>query len=206
VSTSGTDALNGLPLVFHEEFDSGCARWEFTDPEAWRIGSAGGDPVLELCKSSDYTPPVRSPHSIALIKGLDLTDFVLEARMNQTGREYGHRDMCIFFGHNDPAHFYYVHIATKADANANSVFIVNGKPRTSIASERTDGTDWGEGEHLVRLERCAASGHIAVFFDDMDHPIMKACDTTFTFGRVGFGSFDDTGTIDGIRIWARKAD
>jgi len=198
--------LQGMPLVFHEDFESGSDRWSFTDPGAWRIENGGGDHVLALVKSSDYTPPVRSPLSIALIEDLSLTDFVLEARMNQTGREYGHRDLCLFFGYNDPAHFYYVHIATKADANANSVFIVDNEPRLSIAGERTDGTDWGTGEHLVRIERSAATGAITVFFDDMVTPIMKARDTTFTSGGLGFGSFDDTGTIDDVRIWGRKAD
>jgi len=31
---------------------------------------------------------------------------------------------------------------------------------------------------------------------------MEATDTSFTEGRIGFGSFDDTGKIDNIRIWA----
>jgi hypothetical protein len=29
-------------------------------------------------------------------------------------------------------------------------------------------------------------------------------DRTFADGRIGFGSFDDTGKIDNIRIWGPK--
>lgn len=198
--------LRGMPLVFHETFESGLESWEFTDPDAWKIQAEEGGRVLALVGKSNYSPPVRSPHSIAMIRDLSVTDFIMEARLEQTGREYGHRDMCVFFGINDAAHFYYAHIATKADAHANSIFIVNGEPRLSIAAQRTGGTDWGTGDHLVRIERFTASGLIRVFFDDMQTPIMTASDRTFPAGRVGFGSFDDTGTIGQVRIWARVAE
>jgi hypothetical protein len=38
----------------------------------------------------------------------------------------------------------------------------------------------------------------------MDAPIMEATDTHFDLGRIGFGSFDDTGRFDNIKIWAPK--
>ena len=34
---------------------------------------------------------------------------------------------------------------------------------------------------------------------------MRATDTTFGMGRVGFGSFDDTGRISNIRLYAPKS-
>jgi len=197
--------FQGLPLVFQEDFESGCDRWAPTDPNAWQVKEEDGNHVYALHKSSDYKPPVRSPLSISLIKDLDVTDFVLEVRMKQTGREYGHRDLCIFFGHKDLSHFYYVHMATKADAHANSIFLVNNEPRVSIAKERTDGTDWGGAVyHTVRLIRDTATGRIEVFFDDMEKPIMVAEDKAFTSGTVGLGSFDDVGQFDDIRIWGKK--
>ncbi len=195
---------NGLPLVFQEDFEHGSERWIATDPKAWEVKEEDGNHVFALCRSSEYEPPHRSPHSIARIKDLDVTDFVIEARMKQTGREYGHRDMCIFFGYNNPSHFYYVHIATKADPHAHSVFLVNDAPRVSIAKERTDGADWTQDYHLVRIERDTESGSIKVFFGDMEKPIMTAEDKTFLSGGIGFGSFDDTGNIDDIRIWGKK--
>ncbi len=198
--------LNGMPLVFEETFDGGRDRWVETDPNAWKIADEDGNKVFHLYRASKYEPPVRSPHNIARIDDLEVADFVIEARMKQTGKEYGHRDLCVFFGYNDPSHFYYIHMATKADAHANSIFLVNGSPRVSIATERTKGTDWGSGEfHTVRVERCTSSGTIAVYFDDMETPIMKAQDMTFLSGSIGFGSFDDVGRIDDVRIWGKKS-
>jgi hypothetical protein len=41
-----------------------------------------------------------------------------------------------------------------------------------------------------------------VFFDNMDEPIMTAEDRRFERGTVGFGSFDDTGRFDDVRLRA----
>jgi len=192
---------NDLPLAFLDDFESGAGRWTQTDPNAWKVTATDKGHVYSLHQQSKYEPPVRSPFNIARIKELRVSDFVVQARMEQTGKEYGHRDMVVVFGYQDPAHFFYVHIATKADAAANSIFIVNGQPRTSIARERTDGTDWSTGYHDVRIVRNAATASIEVFFDNMDKPIMRAQDKTFLAGGIGFGSFDDTGNIDDVIVW-----
>ncbi len=206
--------MDGLPLVLSDDFEQGQARWEMTDPKAWEVAEldpeyakadAAAGKVLSLKDSSDYQPPVRSPHSIAWLKDLDVGDFVLEVDCRQTGREYGHRDLCFFFGRQDPAHFYYVHLATKADAHANSIFLVNGEPRVSIAKTRTDGTDWGSAYHKVRIKRRTKTGAIEVFFDDMEKPVMTAEDNTFLSGTVGLGTFDDEGRFDNLKVWAKKA-
>ena len=191
-------------LVYEQKFDNDAALKDFlmTDPGAWKRARTNVT-ALELVRQSKYAPAVRSPINIALLGDKLLTDFVLEADLMQTGREYGHRDMCLFFGFQSPTNFYYAHIATAADDHAHNVFIVNGAPRTKIAKETTKGVNWGLGVwHHVRLERRSADGAILVYFDDMTKPIMMAEDKTFTSGYVGFGSFDDTGMVDNVRIWA----
>lgn len=197
--------MNGLPLVFSDDFEHGADKWTQTDSAAWKIVEDDGGHVYSQFQQSNYTPAVRSPVNIARVKDLDVGDFVVEARMKQTGKEYGHRDMCIFFGYQDPTHFYYVHLATKADDHANSIFLVNGAPRVSIARERTQGTDWGTGYQTVRIERDVKAGTILVYFNDMTKPVMKTTDKTFLHGGIGFGTFDDTGNIDDVRIWAEPA-
>lgn len=188
--------------AFREDFESGLGRWEMTDPDAWAIVEepAGGNHVLALQKASDYEPTYRSPYNIALLKDHTFGSFEMTVRLKQTGRDYNHRDLCLFFGYQDPAHYYYIHMATKADEHAHSVFIVNGAARRTIAEWRTEGTEWGDGYHTVKLRRDAASGAVEVFFDDMDKPIMKATDTTFGAGRIGLGSFDDVGQFDDLEI------
>ncbi len=193
---------DGLPLVFEEDFESGDGRWRMTDPKAWAIVEENGNHVLALQRSSDYEPKVRSPLSIALVSDLKVGSFVLEATLKQTGRDYNHRDLCLFFGHNGSSKFYYIHLATKADDHAHSIFLVNDAARLSVAKERTEGVAWDDKSHLIRVTRDAESGQIKVFFDDMERPIMQTVDKTFLSGTIGLGSFDDTGTFDNIRLWA----
>lgn len=196
---------DGYKLVYEQRFASAnaLADFRFTDPAAWRLAKSNDVTALELTKQSQYKPVVRSPVNIALIANKVFGDFVLEADLIQTGKEYGHRDMCLFFGFQSPTNFYYTHIATAADPNAHNVFIVNNAPRKNFARETTKGVNWGLGVwHKVRLERTVATGSIKVYFDDLTTPIMTAEDKTFASGQIGFGSFDDTGMVDNIRIWA----
>lgn len=204
-AASGAEVPAGYQLVYQQAFDGAAALndFRFTDPDAWSIARTNNLSALALVKQSRYKPVVRSPVNIALIADRVFTDFVLEADLIQTGKEYGHRDMCLFFGLQSPTNFYYTHIATAADPNAHNVFIVNNAPRKNFARETTKGVNWGLGVwHKVRLERHVASGSIKVYFDDLTRPIMIAEDRTFTSGQIGFGSFDDTGMVDNIRIWA----
>jgi len=191
----------GLPLLFETDFSKNISinDFECTDFAAWRINAK--TEALELFGESQYEPKVRSPKNIAILKDYKVGDFVLELDLKQTGREYGHRDMCLFFGIKDPSNFYYVHLASKADDHAHSIFLVNDVPRKSIAMERTDGISWGIDWHHVKIVRTIEDGKIEVYFDDMEKPIMQAKDQHFGFGYVGFGSFDDTGMIDNIRIY-----
>ncbi len=199
--------VKGMPLVFEETFEKGNAeRWQPSDATAWKVTKEGDNLVYSLFKDCDYSPPVRSPNNFSLIRDITVSDFVLEVRLKSTQPEYGHRDLCLFFGYQDPSHFYYVHFGSTADANANSIFIVNGKPRVSIAETRTTGTKWDDEYHTVRVIRDVGSGEIEVYFDDMKKPVMTATDKTFTWGRLGVGSFDDTGNFDDVHIWGKKAE
>ena len=197
---SGTE----MPLVAHEDFDSGAGRWRPTEEAAWVPKKKDGRSYFSLIKKkSDYQPKVRSPHNIALLSDVEVSDFVLDVDLRSTNEPYGHQSLCLFFGHQDPSHFYYVHFGRKADAHANSIFLVNDEARVSIATERTDGTDWSRGWHRARIKRDTAAGTIEVFFDDMEKPVMVANDKTFTQGKIGIGSFDDMGDFDSIRLWGK---
>ncbi len=193
----------GYRLVYEQHFDApeSLRGFAFTDSAAWKHSADGRTMSLELVSQSKYVPPVRSPFNIALISDRVFGDFVLEADLIQTGKEYGHRDMCLFYGVQDPTHFYYAHIATKTDDHAHNVFIVNNTPRAKVSTMTTPGVNWGlDIWHRVRLERRGAE--MKVYFDDFSKPIMTAVDSTFGVGWVGFGSFDDTGKVDNIRIWS----
>ena len=194
-----------MPLVFQEDFeDNVLDAWQPTDADAWRIESVNGNPVLSLFSASDYDPPVSSPKNINLIKDLVVGDFLMDIKMRSTTEDYGHRDLCLVFGYRDASHFYYIHLANEADSHAHSIFLVNGEPRVSIAKTRTDGIVWGEDWHDVRVVRDSSTGEIELYFDDFTRPIMTAVDTLFRYGKIGVGSYDDTGYFDNIVIRGKE--
>jgi hypothetical protein len=198
---------NGLPLLFFDNFSAeGTDRWEQSDPKAWKIADQEGNRVYNQFQQSKVETPVRSPFNRALVKDLVLGDVVLDVKLQSTIKDYDHRDMCLFFGFQDPAHFYYVHFGKKADDHANQIFIVNGEPRRKISTTSTAGTPWTDDWHHARVVRRVESGTIDVYFDDMEKPVMTATNKTFLWGQVGIGTFDDTGNFDDVLVYGRKVE
>jgi hypothetical protein len=194
-----------LPLVFCDDFEtSSTDRWEVSDSKAWRLSKVEGNSVFEQFQQSKVQNAVRSPFNRALIKDTKVGSFILDVKLQSTVKDYGHRDMCLFFGYQDPAHLYYVHLGKQTDDHANQIFIVNNAPRTKISLTTTAGTNWTDNWHQARLTRDADSGNIEVYFDDMAKPVMTAKDKTFPTGLVGIGSFDDTGRFDAVYLFGEK--
>ena len=198
VTSYAAEIPANYPLVYEQDFagDDGLDDFQFTDSNAWRRGAnKAGDTFMEQFRASKYEYKVRSPYNIALLTKHRVKDFAIDLELQQTGQEYGHRDMCVFFGFQDRSHFYYAHIATKTDDHAHNIFIVDDKPRAKISSKTTAGHTWTDQWHKVRLTRNSEDGMTKVFVDNLEEPIMLARDTTFDWGYVGIGTFDDTGRI-----------
>jgi hypothetical protein len=193
-------------LLFEDDFTRGTDRWKPTDARAWKVIDTKEGKAYSQFAQSKYKPKVRSPLNYSLIKDLVVGDFVFQAKVQSTGRDVPHRDMCLFFGWQGPEKFYYVHLAKQADDHANQVFIVNGKPRIKISKTTTKGTNWTVGWHDVKLVRRVKDGTIEVYFDDMKKPAMTAVDRTFTWGQVGIGSFDDTGNWRDVKVYGEKVE
>ena len=87
-------------------------------------------------------------------------------------------------------------ITTILIAAAASGFVAAQGPRPPLFHE------WMSAQPRVNDafgDRYAGIGDV----DDMERPIMQTVDKTFLTGTFGLGSFDDTGTFDNIRLWAK---
>jgi len=188
-------------VTFSDDFEQGADAWFPSDPSKWRVTETVTGRVLHLLGKSDYQPPHRSPHSIALLRDRVWGDFTLTARVKTLQTTRGHRDMCVIFGYQDPANFYYVHLGEHPDPASSQIFIVNDEPRLKITTSPDNGVPWKDDTwHQVKVIRKAAVGDIAIYFDDMDHPLKVARDTSFAWGLIGLGSFDDLGQWDDVKI------
>jgi len=194
-----------LPVVYTDDFEKGMDNWQPLDPAQWKIKKTDkGQLLSQHEKKTNYKPPHRSPTNIALLKDVTVSDMDLTVKVRSTHPDYGHRDACIVFGYQDPAHFYYVHLGKQADDHANQIFIVNDAARKKISLTSTDGTNWDDEWHTVRVKRRPESGKIEIYFDDMEKPVMTAEDKTFAWGRIGLGTFDDTADFDDLEIRGKK--
>lgn len=189
-----------LPVILKEDFSKDASAWKTTDDKKWKLTTVNGNQVFELLGKSNYNPPHRSPHSIALLKDKIVGSFVLTARIQTTQTTRGHRDLCFFFNYQDPTHFYYLHLGEKPDKNSSQIFIVNEAPRKNLILTK-NGIPWENGQfHNLKIVRDVESGKIDVYFDDMKKPVKSAVDKTFTWGQIGIGSFDDMGYFDDIEL------
>jgi hypothetical protein len=148
----------------------------------------------------------HSPTHVALWRQSVDGSFEMNVEVISTHEDYGHRDVCFFLGWQDPAHFYYVHLAKETDPHANQIFIVDGADRKAISLETSVGTPWDSAIHRIRIRRDAETGEIPVWFDDSEKPVMRAVDKTFVSGRIGLGSFDDTADFFQLEVIAADRD
>ncbi len=190
-------------LVYSQSFADAASMGDlvFANPTQWKHDAAG----FIASTGASYAPPFRSPFSVAIIKSIKVTSFVMDAEMLQTSPSGdGHRDMVFIWNFLNPSQFYYAHISTAHDAVAHNILIVDNADRKAISTTFTTGYDWGRDVwKKLRVVRDVASGAMSVFDLDVPAtPILTASDKTFTDGYVGFGSFDNSGQVRNVKVWA----
>jgi len=206
LALDAAEECEGLPLVYSTGFEKGADDWSPTDADAWQVKDLDGNKVYHQFKRSQYNPPHRSPYNISLLKEVFVGDFVLKVKVLSTSTAGAHRDMCVFFGRQDPANFYYVHLGLRPDPHSSQIMLVDDAPRKMITTNESPGIPWDDNWHQVKIVRKTADGTIEIYFDDMDKPVMTAQDKTFTWGQIGLGSFDDHGYWDDLKLYGKKVE
>jgi hypothetical protein len=195
----------GYILQYSQDFSdkNAVADFNFSNPDSWKIVKQNNNSYLEFSEQSNYFPLVGCPNIIGLLSGQMYSDFILEADIMQTGEDNDLRNTCIIVSLKDSTHYYYIHLALKADENSNNVFLVNDTIRTKTGIKISKGINWiNDKWNKVRVERDILKKTITVYINDMLNPVMVAKDRTLIMGYIGFGSIDTPGKIDNIKIWA----
>lgn len=195
-------------LTIHAAQKSISSRPDLAAPDAlsrFTLDGSGSWAVKErmliLEKAGTPGGPIRRPSALAVLQSDPLVRATVQVEMRSTApEEVKNRDLEIIFGYESPQRFYYVHLAGITDANHNGIFLVDNKDRRRIddgtAPPQLKDRDW----HNVRLERDGTTGRIEIFVDGAAQPALRATDTTIEAGRVGLGSFDDTGEFRGFSV------
>ena len=148
---------------------------------------------------------IRRPAALAILKSEPLSDFTYTLELRSTAPvDLAVRDVQLVIDYQSPLQFYYIHLSAKTDAVHNGIFIVNNADRKRLDEPTSRARFVDQNFHRVRLERNASTGSIAVFIDNDPAPALSAVDNTLRSGRVGFGSFDETGEFRNIQVIGTK--
>jgi hypothetical protein len=205
VTLSSQTIPDGYILVYQQNFSSDTALkdFRFSSPASWKITNVKGNRFLECTGQSQYDPGFPSPAIIGIIHGHILGEFILEAELMMTQPEQEDRDLCILYSVKDPSHYYYIQFASLANDSAHGIFLVKNAIRYRVSDWQSEGIIWGNQKwHKVRVVRNIVNRSVAVYFDNMKNPVMTSKDPELVMGYLGFGSFNDAGCIDNIKIWA----
>jgi len=170
-------------------------RWTVQNAADWTV--EGG--VLRLLVPGQPPPGLpRRPQKYALAETAPFRKVTLEAEVRRNGRS-----LVLIYAWQDEAHFNYAHISSDPAEKVhvhNGIFHIFGGERVRISP--LDGPpslptqDWTP----VRLLFDGDSGRCIVEVNGKRNPSLEAADLSLRYGRVGLGSFDETGDFRNVRI------
>ena len=184
-------ATGTLPVFGHQ--------WTVFDPADWKIETENGVPILRLQTGREPLPGPRRPFQFALADTPDYGQVTVEADIRPLKRS-----CIIVFAYRDHAHFDYAHLSTDTAAKQpvhNGIFHVYGGERVRISSEAGPAAfavtnRW----YHVRLIHDGKTGAVDVNVDGNPIPALYAVDLSLNGGKVGIGSFDETGDFKNVKI------
>jgi hypothetical protein len=159
--------------------------------------------TLRLLTSRGPLPGPRRPIEFALTDVPTYDRLNIEADVMPLGRS-----LMIVLAYRDPAHFDYAHLSTDTAGKQpvhNGIFHVYGGERVRISAERGPASFAASGRwYHVTLAHDSAAGTIEVAVDGQRVPALHAVDLSLGPGKVGLGSFDETGAFKNIKITVAK--
>jgi hypothetical protein len=191
--------LTSCVLAAADRIDAFGYHWTVPVASDWKIEEQGAESVLRLMAPRGPLPGPRRPIQFALAE----TPEFRRVTVDLDARPLGH-SLIVVFAYRDAAHFDYAHLsidpATKEPVH-NGVFHVYGGERVRISSEAgppafAAANRW----YHVRLTHDGTTGAVQVMVDDRRIPALHAIDLSLRRGRVGIGSFDETGDFKNVKI------
>lgn len=177
-------------------------RWTVPNPADWKVDQAGGSAVLQLITGREPPPGPRRPMQFAVAETPAFHEVTLDADVKPL-----QRSLMIVFAYRDAAHFDYAHLSIDSGTkqpNHNGIFHVYGGERVRISSPASpaafaESNRW----YRVRLHFDGTTGVVEVTVDGQPVPALRAVDMSLSSGRVGIGSFDETGEFRNVHISGR---
>lgn len=171
--------------------------WTVQQASDWAM--EGGTLRLRVAGEPPAGQP-RRPQKYALLDSKPYKKVTVEAEMKHNGRS-----LIIVYGWQDKDHYNYVHISSDEAVKQNvhnGVFHVFGGERSRIsaldgpASFTTNAEEWTP----VKFVFDGDSGKVYVEVNGKRNPSLEAVDLSLRWGRIGLGSFNETGDFRKVKI------
>ena len=185
---SAADVLD----VFHRQ-------WTVPAASDWKTSREGGEEILRLAVGREPLPGPRRPIQFAVTDMPDYQRAAIELDVQPL-----ESSLMIVLAYRDAAHFDYAHLSTDTGVQQtmhNGIFHVYGGERVRISSERGPAAFAATGRwYHVKLVHQADTGNIVVAVDGRELPALRAVDMSLGAGKIGIGSFDETGLFKNVKI------
>jgi hypothetical protein len=191
IAASVLGAADGLKIFGRE--------WTVPNGADWKVGAENGVETLSLTQGREPLPGPRRPFQFALTETPDYARLTVEADARPLGRS-----VMIVFSYLDEAHFDYAHLSTDTGDKQpvhNGIFHVYGGERVRISNPLGRASFAASGRwYRVKLTHNARTGSVEVTVDGQAVPALRATDVSLGAGKVGIGSFDETGEFRNVKI------
>jgi hypothetical protein len=169
--------------------------WEPLNTSRWEVVDDGGNLKYGIITTNYENLPGSRLGEYSLIRDRTYTDFLFNASVKSTEdfSSNGGADYDIIFGFQDPDNYYYM-MFNRYGPNSELFRIVNGQ--RELIAETNDFSIPNNNYHDVELKRFGED--IKVLFNSS--LILEAKDSTFSFGRVGIGGYNDASLWDDIVV------
>lgn len=178
-------------------------QWSVPTAADWEIQKEDGGFILHMNTGrAPLASGPRRPFQFALADTEPFGTVTVEADIRPLKRS-----VIIVYAYRDPAHFDYAHISADIKAPVhNGIFHVYGGERVRISPEKGPASfpEINRWYH-VKLVQDGASGTVDVTVDGRAVPALHAVDLSLTAGKVGIGSFDETGDFKNVKITGTPA-
>lgn len=170
-------------------------KWDVQSASDW----ATADNLLQLKVSAEPAAgQPRKPTRIALLESKPYSKVTVDAEIKRNGKS-----LIIVYAWQDDAHYNYAHISVDTSASQNmhnGMFHIFGGERVRMSSTEGPGSlpvqDWTP----VKLVFDGETGRCYVEVNGKRNPSLDAADLSLRWGRVGLGSFDETGDFRNVKV------
>lgn len=169
--------------------------WTVQQASDWAVESG----TLRLRVAGE--PPAgqpRRPQKYALLDSKPYRKVTVEAEMKHNGRS-----LIIVYGWQDKDHYNYAHISSDEAAKQNvhnGVFHVFGGERSRISSLDGPASFTTDEWTPVKFVFDGDTGTAYAEVNGKRNPSLDAVDLSLRWGRIGLGSFNETGDFRNVKI------